>query len=262
MNDYWTEYTGNANHGRMADRFSPIHETRLRINYTYYNSPDIFYKICEWYDVVDASDSFDFTIIDDGSQDVPITNLDIPDYWTVLVVTEDNGWNNEGARNCLMQHTNNRWNLVLDSDWVITRENLFKIRRNISYLPRDVLYLPGNFGATSIRNSYLITKEEFWNRGGYDQAFIGYHGNDYSFLRCGLDYDNSDWFSLTRLVDDVIDPNEKNRFEQVKKFHRHMEELEKLGFGYRNPEDKQDFTWTDEEAHKRHWKDIKFKQVK
>lgn len=168
---------------QVTDEYSPVHETRIRINYTYYNSPDIFFQICDWYQSSNLDDCFDFTVIDDGSQIHPITDLDVPDFWTVLRIDEDLGWNNEGARNCLMRHTTNRWNLVMDSDWVITKQNLFKIRRHIDDMPRDQVYLPSNFGANTIRNSYLVTREEFWRRGGYDQAFIGYHGNDYSFLR-------------------------------------------------------------------------------
>ena len=153
--------------------------------------------------------------------------------------------NNEGARNCLMRDTQNEWNLMMDSDWVITKRCLHRITRELVFLAKDTVYFPGNFGPKVGRNSYLCTKTEFWDRGGYDQCFIGYHGVDYSFLRFNLRYDYSELFWFVRLVEDVVDPDDKNRMEQVKRFHRRMIELEEQGYGHRDKHDKQDFIWTD-----------------
>lgn len=261
--DYFKEYTGNVNHGKGADRFDPIHNTRIRINYTYYNSPEVFQEIVDWYNYADPFGSFDYTVIDDGSQKQPITDfIDIPARWRVLRIEDDLGWNNEGARNCLMRDTQNQWNLVLDSDWVITAHNLNAIRFQVARgLKPKAIYLPGNFGANSIRNSYLTTKDYFWEVGGYDQAFIGYHGVDYSFLRIGNTYDRSDFFRFERIVDDVVSPQDKNRFEQVKRFHKRMIELEEQGYGKRNPEDKQDFVWNSKDEQMKFWQEIEYKVI-
>ena len=118
-----------------------------------------------------------------------------------------------------------------------------------------------NFGSNTIRNSFLVTKDTFWNIGGYDQAFIGYHGVDYSFLRLKNTYDRSDIFRFERIEDDVVSPDDKNRFEQVKRFHARMIELEEQGFGKRNPEDKQDFIWNSKEDQMKFWQDIEFKVI-
>ncbi len=262
---YFAQYTGIKGWGNILKPFfSNVHESRIRINYTYYNNSSLMMRIFDWYNKIDPDgDHFDYTVIDDGSQKVPINTLDYPKHWSVLRIEEDMGWNNEGARNCLMRYTKNRWNLVLDSDWVVTRKNLVRLKRAVSnkMLERDVVYMPGNFGYNTMRNSYFISRDYFWDIGGYDQAFIGYHGNDYSFLKMSNTYDFSDFFRLSRIVLDVIDPNEKNRMDRVKEFHKLLEQLESKGFGFRDKADKQDFTWTNKEEHKKMWKDIKFTVV-
>lgn len=263
---YFVNYTGIKNWGKNKESqyFANIHQTRLRINYTYYNSPELTRRIFDWYSFIDpVGDHFDCTIIDDGSQKYPITDLECPKHWTVLRIDKDHGWNNEGARNCLMAHTTNRWNLLLDSDWLITKKNLTRIKRAISsrWLDKSIVYMPGNFGPACMRNSFLVSKSEFWRRGGYDQAFIGLHGNDYSFLKMEYEYDFSDFFRLARLTFDVVDPKDKNRIEEVKKYHQLLIELEEQGYGYRDKSDKQDFTWTDEAKHQSMWKDLEYKVI-
>lgn len=249
---YWQEWTGNKGHGQNDSTFINLHQSRVRINYTYYNSKELMLRIVNWYDKIDPDGvHFDYSIMDDGSQVIPITDfLDkIPDHWDVYRIEKDHGWNNEGARNMLMQATTNTWNLMLDSDWVVTRRNLVRIKEavNSDWLRKDICYMPGSYGWKTLRNSYLVTWNEFWNRGGYDQSFVGYQGNDYSFLKYDAKYDWSDWFRFSKIVNDVVDPEDKNRLEAVKQFHLHMLELEEQGFGYRNKEDKQDFIWTNEE---------------
>jgi hypothetical protein len=261
-NNYFEEYTGNKDHGKGSDTFDPIHNTRVRVNYTYYNSPDVFQKIIDWYERCDPYSSFDYTVIDDGSQDSPITNMTIPNRWRVLRIDKDYGWNNEGARNCLMKDSSNEWNLILDSDWVIDALNLNRIRFQIARgLKPQAIYLPGNFGYRTIRNSFLVNKDTYWKIGGYDQAFVGYHGVDYSFLRLSNLYDRSDFFRFERIVDDVVDPKDKNRFEEVKRFHKRMEELELLGLGKRNPEDKQDFVWRSKEDQMKYWTALEYEVI-
>ena len=123
MNDasYFDNYTGIKNHGKtLSGWFSNVHETRIRLNYTYYNSPDIMGRIFDWYNKIDPDGRlWDYTVIDDGSQTIPITEINVPKHWTVLRIEKDHGWNNEGAKNCLMRDTTNNWNFLLDSDWVI-----------------------------------------------------------------------------------------------------------------------------------------------
>ena len=265
MNDasYFDNYTGIKNHGKtLSGWFSNVHETRIRLNYTYYNSPDIMGRIFDWYNKIDPDGRlWDYTVIDDGSQTIPITEINVPKHWTVLRIEKDHGWNNEGAKNCLMRDTTNKWNFLLDSDWVISARCLHRVHRNVVFLDNEFVYFPGNFGPKVGRNSYLVSKPEFWSRGGYDQAFVGYHGVDYSFLRFNMKYDYSEMFWFIRTCDDVVDPNEKNRMEEVKRFHNLMVELEEKGYGYRCPHDKQDFIWTDLDKKQEMWTHLEYDRL-
>ena len=258
--EYFDQFTGIKNHSLSLNGWYPtIHSTRLRLNYTYYNNQPVMQRIFAWYDAIDPEGMFfDYTIIDDGSQDYPLMDYYVPDHWSVIHIPKDMGWNNEGARNCLMRETQSKWNLMLDSDWVVTLNNLMTISRALPVLDEAYVYMPGNYGPSVGRNSYLVTKDEFTARGGYDQAFIGYHGNDYSFLRFGLKYDYSEFFWFSRLVKDVINPQDKNRLEEVKKFHKQMLDLEAQGLGKTCDHDHQDFEWKDEESHLTHWKSIDY----
>ncbi len=264
--EYFKKYTGQDNWAnKLSGYYKRYHQSRVRINYTYYNSFELFARICSWYQEIDPDGTlFDYTVIDDGSQIAPITNFleDIPEQWNVLRIDEDLGWNNEGAKNCLMKATRNKWNLNLDSDWVVTRNNLMRIHQTVSHLHTDVMYYPGNFGYGVGRNSYLITNEEYWRRGGYDQCFIGFHGNDYSMHRFGQKYNHSDFFRFARICGDVVDPDQKDRLENVKRFHNHMKLLEEAGYGHRNKEDLQDFVWTNEKEREKRWKNLEFQQVR
>jgi|TARA_R110000764_G_scaffold104886_2_gene190546 hypothetical protein len=261
--EYFDAYIGKKDHAKSLSFWYPnIHETRLRLNYTYYNSKETMERIFNWYLKIDPDGRvFDYTVIDDGSQEIPITECNVPDHWTVLRIDKDHGWNNEGARNCLMRDTSNKWNLLMDSDWLITKRCLDRITRELLWLDDEFVYFPGNFGPKVGRNSYLVSKAEFWKRGGYDQAFVGYHGVDYSFLRYNKKYDYSELFWFTRLQDDVIDPKDKDRMNNVKKFHKHMEEYETLGYGYRNKEDKQDFVWTNLDKKQELWLQIDYERT-
>lgn len=266
---YWDNYTGKEGWATWDGYglYGDDHNSRVRINYTYYNSWPLMQRIIAWYQEIDPDGRHcDYSVIDDGSQKDSIKDHlnDIPDHWKVYLIPEDMGWNNEGARNCLMKETSNKWNLLLDSDYVITQNNLKKIVQaaGSNWLDNHTMYYPGNFGPSQGRNSYLITKQEFWRRGGYDQCFIGYHGNDYSMHRFDEKYDHSDFFRFCRIETDVVSPEEKDRMNEVMRFHNHMKDLEAKGYGYRNPQDKQDFNWTDMKARKTYWKSIDYKRIK
>ena len=67
------------------------------------------------------------------------------------------------------------------------------------------------------------------------------------------------WF--IRTCDDVVDPNEKNRMEEVKRFHNLMIDLEEKGYGYRCPHDKQDFIWTDLDKKQEMWTHLEYDRL-
>ena len=75
----------------------------LTVSYTYYNNKKLLKEVAEYYDKIKAYEHFKFMVMDDGSQDKPISDMDIPAWWNVYRIDKDHGWNNEGARNCLIR---------------------------------------------------------------------------------------------------------------------------------------------------------------
>ena len=179
----------------------------ITINYNYYNNLDLFKWVRDYYKALDTT-GFHFTIIDDGSMDVPLPDALVPSDWSFYRVTEDVGWNCNGARNCLMKETQTKWNLNIDLDRVVAPQSLHFLKNH--NLQEDTMYhfasLPHHRIATRnakiedytwqqsdeqkkseykcAYNTYICTKQLFWDKGkGYAElAHGGEYGGDYFFL--------------------------------------------------------------------------------
>ena len=180
-------------------------DRKIRINYTYYNNPELLQEVIEFYEPY--KDSFNFSIIDDGSQEHPLTKQMLPDYWAGYRIEEDLGWGNEVARNILMRHTPNVWNALLDLDIVIDLtdpRSLQFFAAPDTHIPEFVEYfnnlrdakltyqfpvggrtdyhdytkeITGNAGNFAI-NSFIVSHHS-WNKSyGYDMAFAYTYGMD------------------------------------------------------------------------------------
>jgi len=91
----------------------------LTINYTYYNNPELLDQVVKHYEPFYDDEWFNFTIIDDGSQDHPLTAGSLPDAWRILRIPEDHGWGNEICKNLLIRNSETTWNALIDLDYVI-----------------------------------------------------------------------------------------------------------------------------------------------
>jgi len=180
------------------------------INYTYYNNPELLKEVVDYYEPFYSDANFSFNIIDDGSQDVPLTLDMIPDSWTALRVTEDHGWGNEICRNILMRTTSYKWNALMDLDYVICLQEQETYNALVNSFPRyygEMYDLPITFqfekgrrhaydditktddldeksnGFVSI-NSFIVSKP-FWTKQtyGYDMAFKWTYGYDFTFFQ-------------------------------------------------------------------------------
>lgn len=162
-------------------------EKNLTINYTYYN-PKVFLNLSNTnrllrkivHEYRNTHDCY-FQIIDDGSP-VPINLKKIPSHWSVYRVNEDIGWNNEGARNVLMETSMTEWNFLIDMDYMLLNSDLKKLIDIIPYLNKNKAYRISAAPHKQSINNILITKKVFNNIGGYDKAFLGMYGNDVTVL--------------------------------------------------------------------------------
>ena len=176
----------------------------LNINYTYYNNYDLFMEVVEHYKPYEKY--FQFTVIDDGSQDEPLTSENLPENWKGYRVEQDLGWGNEVCRNILMRKTNHRWNALMDMDLVIDLDD-HRCRDALvwgAYPPNFVKYygpqffLPVSYqfyhgGRTKYDsleedpsisqqclNSFIISGEAFFKTYGYDMTMAYLYGSDYT----------------------------------------------------------------------------------
>ena len=179
---------------------------KVTIAYTYYNKMTMFESVRDYYTAMELP-HVKFMICDDGSQEKPLTDNDVPDDWGWLQVTEDIGWNNEGARNLIMKEAETDWVVLLDLDHLLFPYVAQQIH-NIAHLDKDkapfherqfniqskmmqpAMNLDLSGGLTPYpphkivsANSFAIHKEHFWKLGGYDEAFSGMYGYDMTLVR-------------------------------------------------------------------------------
>ena len=80
----------------------------ITIGITYYDNFRLFEYNRDWYDKIN-SPNVKFIWVDDGSPERPLTKEDMPDGWDLYTITEDVGWNNEGAKNLIMHVAETPW---------------------------------------------------------------------------------------------------------------------------------------------------------
>lgn len=168
----------------------------ITIGLTYYDNRLMFERVRDYY-VSLANEEVKFLVVDDASPVSPLTPDDMPERWSLLQVTEDVGWNNEGAKNLIMQEADTEWVINCDLDHVLL-PHVYRHSQNITRLEwdqapflRKIMNVESGGKVTAntdpIRvmaaNSYAITKEYFWALGGYDETFQGLYGYDGSLVK-------------------------------------------------------------------------------
>ena len=157
----------------------------LTIGYTYYTNKPMFEKIKKIY-TENYNPNLKFVIVDDGSPFNQLTEEDMPEGWTLYRITEDIGFNNEGARNLIMHVAETEWVFMTDLDHYINPQMIpiaHEIPRPLQNNP-DKLWtcnriLPEENKWKVHCNSFFV-KKEFWDSfGGYDETWSGHYGFDH-----------------------------------------------------------------------------------
>lgn len=166
-------------------------EPRLTIAYSYYEEPELLEKQIQlWEDYPPGVEIF---VTDDGSQKYPALDILKRTYFPygpniqLWTVDEDIGFNSHGCRNLAATYAPTDPILFLDMDITITPGDVGSLRR-VSYKDGR-MYLfnayvrhrkqfsacPGHI------NMFLTTKKTYWDAGGYDESFSGWHHGDREF---------------------------------------------------------------------------------
>jgi hypothetical protein len=172
----------------------------LTIGYTYYSlSRGYRSRLAAWKKIKNSYTDIncDRIVIDDASP-VPIEGSSgWPALgWDAYRVNEDVGFNNEGARNLIVQLANTQWVMLLDLDHCLNPVSIDLLKQGfLDTLDVNTMYFlnksypvteewKGNtHGFQFNHNNILISKQLFMNHGGYKIYVPGYYGLDGTLLK-------------------------------------------------------------------------------
>jgi len=165
----------------------------LQIIYPYYENPVMLNKHLEtweqWGDLFKGN--VKIILVDDGSTRTPALNAIYPTDVNIELyrIKENIPWNQNGAHNLGFHVADKGWCLSTDIDHVVIYSQLRKIfelkthgNSFYSFARRQARDL-GDVNYKRHPNSWLLTRDMYWEAGGYDEDFSGYYGSDSVFRR-------------------------------------------------------------------------------
>jgi len=163
-------------------------EYRFTVGFTYYNEPQLLKNQLEFW--LRYPPEVEIILVDDGSQKYPaydiLKDLDIPNF-QLWQVDEDLGFNGHGCRNLITKLASTDFVLYLDIDCLMSPDSIgflktIKFRKDRLY--RFAMMNTANkkyYRYPGHQNVFLVSKEKYWEAGGYDESFTGYHKGDREF---------------------------------------------------------------------------------
>lgn len=190
---------------------------RIALVVPYYNNPRMLaHQLRTWANYpAQVRAAFEFVIVDDGSQEHPASDvlLAYSGYLDALCpalyrIVDDAPWNQHGARNLAAQQIECPWLLMLDIDHVLTAENAERLVEAVNWtagaavwfrFPRErigaedetrtkdstlrgIPMYASHVTVNPAMNCYLVTRDAYWQAGGYNEDFCGTYGGDSQFL--------------------------------------------------------------------------------
>ena len=156
----------------------------LTIGYTYYSNGYGWNKIHSKYNALDCKR----IVIDDASPTDPLLPTS---GWDAYRINEDVGFNNEGARNLIVQLAETKWVLLLDMDHCLAEQSIDILQNGLlDSLDEDTMYFlnksypvdnnwrRGTMSWEFNHNNLLVTRDVFLRNGGYKIYIPGYYGLD------------------------------------------------------------------------------------
>lgn len=163
---------------------------RLTIGYTYYDEPELLKnQIDHW---LRFPSEIQIILVDDGSQKYPaydfLKDLDIPNF-QLWQVEKDLGFNSHGCRNLIAKIAPTDFILFMDIDCLISPDQVGYLKR-VRFNP-EKMYRFAMMDSSNNKyhpwpghlNVFLVNKHKYWEAGGYDESFTGWHKGDREFHR-------------------------------------------------------------------------------
>lgn len=157
----------------------------ITVAYPYYNSPKaLSFHLDNWINFSKfVKQQVRFLIVDDGSKQSPYelilensNGINIELYR----ITKDIPWNWTGVRNLIFTVTKTQWTLHTDIDYGLSEcalENLItsELSELNFYRIKKKEFHTGEW-VREHKDTFIMTKEQFWSVGGYDEDFAGWYG--------------------------------------------------------------------------------------
>lgn len=163
----------------------------ITICMAYFNQPNI---LLEWWRTMRTyaePDRVKLRICDDNSKTHPLVIPDdIREAFDVMAfrVLDDIDWNEMGARNLCMKHSEG-WVYLTDPDYLLTAENMRRVLAK-DWKVGNYYHLQSRLAGTGKplhmpENMAVLHTKDFWKAGGYDEDFAGGYGfSDCMLFKC------------------------------------------------------------------------------
>lgn len=160
----------------------------ITITMPYYEAPDMLRTHLGYWRLYPkwVKESISVILVDDGSFTFPARSVldqigDIGFPIQLYRIKENIPWNHGGARNLAFTHAPEGWCVLTDIDHVLPLESMcslltLSLSENKVYVPSRYL-MKGALDWEEIEphsDSFILTREMFWEVGGYDEQFSGY----------------------------------------------------------------------------------------
>jgi hypothetical protein len=163
----------------------------ITLCYPYYNNPSMLQEHQRVWAEYPSKIRKNLTVViaDDGSPTSPALDaVQDCDYdLQIYRIGVNIPWNQCGARNLAMHVAPDGWCLVTDIDHVLLPDEAtilakMKLKEGNYYVPSR-RRMPNGEVYKSHPNSYILTKQMYWDAGGCDEDFAGWYGSDATFRR-------------------------------------------------------------------------------
>ena len=144
-----------------------------------------------------AKAQIEIIIVDDGSPD-PAVSVPFPPTFigtlpelSIYRITEDRPWHQHAARNLGAHVARGPWLLLTDMDHMLTAANADQLIKRLGKLDLGTAYflhrIEASTGLPTLGrddqpkphpNSFVMTRDLYWQAGGYDEDFCGIYGTD------------------------------------------------------------------------------------
>lgn len=171
-----------AEWGEMLEEFFErrCRMTKLSIIYPFYENHDMLKRQLEHWRALPQCvlEQTEFILVDDASPK-PMTVAPTGLTMQAFRVRRDIRWNQHGARNIGAHHARGEWILLTDIDHIVPLETLTKVLN----ITEPDIYTFERAGMDGARvkphvNSFLMTRDRYWEIGGYDEDYRGIYGTD------------------------------------------------------------------------------------